>query len=399
MMRQAKPSVTRFFRLAAAAGALAMAAACAGGPANRGADDPSAAAEPQVDPVAPVAVAILAPTTAGSESLRRAAQDLVAAAQLARAERAPENLVLKVYDTKGTGQGAAAATAKALADGSAMIVGPLLGASAKAAGPVAAQRGVNMLAFSNDETAAGGNVWVLGPLVRDELERLFGYAGARGLSQIAVAYPANRYGQVVASEAEQAASASGVAVGPFFAYERSVEGIAGAVGEGVEAMQASAVDGVLIADRGDALRFIAKAFAGNGVGQPEVRYLGLGVWDDPRNGDEPAMHGGWFVGGDPTADAVFERRFRSRMGRAPHPAAATAYDAVAAAAAMLRDAAAGGEPAFTRRAITRGRGFEGAAGGFRLLGDGTNRRSLAVKSVAPGGSRVLDAAPRGAPAS
>ena len=89
---------------------LAALAACAPGPkADNQAGSSGGASSggqsqtqtPNVDPNAPVTVALLAPTTAGSKGVRRAAQDLVAAAQMARSERAPANLVMKVYDTRG----------------------------------------------------------------------------------------------------------------------------------------------------------------------------------------------------------------------------------------------------------------------------------------------------------
>lgn len=394
-MRQRVLSVTHYLRHAALAiGVLAL-TACASSPNRQGAE----AQAPRIDPTQPVVVALLAPTTAQNERVRRAAQDLVAAAQQARSERAPETLVLKIYDTKGSTAGAASAASRALADGAGLILGPMLGSSAKAAGPVAAKRDVNVISFSTDASIGGGNVWVLGQTANDELSRLMSYAGARGLSSVAVAYPTNRAGQVVASEAGNAGQAAGVSVGPFFAYERSVEGITGAAGEGAAAIGGSGVGGVLIADRGDALRFVAKSFATNGVSPSKYRYLGLSQWDERRNFREASMSGAWFISADPAKKAVFERRFASNVGRGPHPVARFGYDAVAAAAAMLDDAAAGGLPAFERRAITRERGFEGAAGWFRLTSEGLNRRGLAVMGVSSGGARVIDPAPSGAPGS
>ncbi|MEM7522257.1 MAG: hypothetical protein AAF360_00540, partial [Pseudomonadota bacterium] len=271
-----------------AACALSL-AACAGPPPQAGSNAPAGAssssspsagvAEPRkVDAKGQVTVALLAPTTAASEGARRAAQDLVAAAQMAKKERGPKNLALKVYDTKGTAAGASAAASRAAAEGAALIIGPMLAGSAQAAGPVAAKANLNMLAFSNDDSVAGGNVWVLGQTPGGELRRLLSYSAARGVSSIAVAYPTNRYGELIASEAPSAASDAGVGVGPFVAYERSFKGIEAASKAGATAIRGQGVSGVLIADRGDALRSMGAFLSYYDVRPGTVRYLGLSRW-------------------------------------------------------------------------------------------------------------------------
>lgn len=392
----------RMLRAAALVAGVAALSACAsapkpGGGGQGGAQPKSgggAVAARSVDPRGPVTVALLAPTNSSSEAARRAAQDLTAAAQIAFSERAPSNLTMKIYDTKGTGPGAAEAAAHAIREGAALIIGPLLGESTVAVAPIAAQAGLNVLSFSNDASVAGGNVWVVGRLPEDELRRLFGYASSQGVASIALAYPRDRYGDAVAAAAQSAAREAGAHVGPVVSYERSFQGIESASKSNADAIAGS--DGVLIADAGDALRSMAAFLSYYNVSPRNHRYLGLSRWEDPRNASEASLQGGWFVAPDPSLSAAFAQRFAARMNRQPSPLAAIGYDAAAAAVDMLRDAASGGPAAFSADSITA-TPHDGATGSFRLTPDGHNRRSLAVMEMTGQGPALLDPAPGAAP--
>lgn len=398
-MRRETKFVTRFLRLGAAIGAVALAAACSTAPPPQ---PQATSAQPQqqqaqstpsrptVDPNAPILVALLAPTTASGERTRAAAQDLTAAAQMARRDHAPANLAMKIYDTQGTQAGAAAAASQAVAEGAALIVGPLLGTNAAAVGPIAKAAGVNVLSFSNDATVAGDNVWVLGQLPGEELRRVMGYAASQGVGSVAVAYPTNRYGELIASEAATAGASVGVVVGPYVPYERSFQGIERAAKEGAGAIRGQS-DGVLIADAGDALRSAAAFLSYYDVSPRNYKYLGTSRWADPKNTKENALIGGWFAAVDPDLQAGFDAKFASAIGRAPSPLAGIAYEAVQAASDMLNDASRSDDATpFDAEAITDPRGHSGVSGSFRLLPDGRNQRSLAVLEVTDTGFFVID---------
>lgn len=397
-MRREKNFVTRFLRLGAMMGAAGLLAACVSNPqqapqASSGQAQQQAQTAPTqatVVPNAPVAIALLAPTSASGKRARAAAQDLTAAAQMARREHGPANLSIKIYDTKGTPAGAAAAASQAVAEGAAIIIGPLLGTSTASVGPIAAAQGVNVLSFSNDASVAGGNVWVLGQLPGEELRRVIGYAASQGVGAVAVAYPTTRYGELIASEASSAGQAMGVFVGPYVPYERSFQGIERATKDGASSIRGQA-DAVLIADAGDALRSAAAFLDYYDVSPRRYKYLGTSRWADLKNTKENALIGGWFAAADPDLKSGFDSKFSSAMGRNPSPLAALAYEAVQATAEMLRDASGRGDDTpFDVDAITDPRGHTGVAGSFRLLSDGRNQRSLAILEVTKTGFRVVD---------
>ncbi|MFV0472880.1 MAG: ABC transporter substrate-binding protein, partial [Pikeienuella sp.] len=195
-----------------------------------------------------------------------------------------------------------------------------------------------------------------------------------------------------------AARDAGVGVSPRVGYERSFQGIEASSKANAGAIRSSGADGVLIADYGDGLRSMASFLSYYDVSPRRYRFLGLSRWDDPRNASESTLHGGWFVTADPARRAAFSDRFASRLGRQPAPLAPVGYDAVAAAADILKAAAAGGPAAFSSAAITAG-AHDGATGSFRLTPDGLNRRALAVMEMTSAGPTLLDPAPSGAPGS
>lgn len=388
--------------LTAAAAALTV-AACAvpqGGAQSPGggAAAPGGARQSIVSPEGPVSVALLAPTSAGNSAMSRAAQDITAAAQIAMSRGSNTNFSMKIYDTHGTADGAAAAAAHAVREGAALIVGPLTADNTRIVAPIARQAGLNVISFSNDTSVAGGNVWVAGQTPDDELRRLLSYAGSQGLRNVALVHPFNAYGDAVAGAAASAGRDAGVQVSPVNGYPRSFEGIQGISSTAAANIRSSGGDGVIIADSGDALRSMASFLGYYDVAPSRFRYMGLSRWDDSGNYSESMLQGGWFVAPDPTASGIFTANFESMLNRRPSPVASLGYDAIVAAHDMLSDAKAGGAPAFSAASITGG-SHAGATGPFRFTRDGRNMRSYAVMQITGSGPQILDPAPAFAPGS
>ena len=93
----------------------------------------------------------------------------------------------------------------------------------------------------------------------------------------------------------------------------------------------------------------------------------------------------------PIRTEQFRARFKSVYGIAPHPLATIAYDGVAAVGASV---ATGNRNALNKKGLTLTSGFQGVAGIFRLLKDGTIERGLAVATIVGKKVFVLEVAPR-----
>lgn len=354
-------------------------------------------------------VALLLPFSADAAGARAEALRLLRAAELALFERGDSALLLMPRDTGGAADGARRAAEAALADGADIILGPLFGPAAVAAGEAARAAGVPVIAFSSDAEVAGGGVYLLSFPVEIEVARVVEYASRQGVERFAFIGPSTRYGETVAAalRAESALNAAAVTVEEY--YSGGVEGMTGAAARlarqaGVEALdpleairrqqrgwapdETARFQAVILPEGGVRLRTLAPLLPYNDIDPLVIKFIGTGLWSDPDSLREPALYGGWFAGPDPQTRARFERAYSDVYGETPSRIASLAYDAVALAAHL--DA---GPERYSRRAIEDPEGFLGADGLFRFTREGRIERGLAVFEVRQRELRLIEAAP------
>ena len=167
---------------------------------------------PSVAPTAPAAatgpqkVALLVPLSGANAELGQAILD---AAQLALFEAGGDRLTLVPRDTGGNAAGAANAARAVIGEGARLILGPLLAPEVEAVKPIARDAHLDVIAFSTVTNLAGGNVFLMGFLPRQEVVREVGYARQRGIDRFAVLAPNSPYGHLMADALQEAAAASG----------------------------------------------------------------------------------------------------------------------------------------------------------------------------------------------
>ena len=137
------------------------------------------------------------------------------------------------------------------------------------------------------------------------------------------------------------------------------------------------------------LRTVAGLLALNDVVPPDYQFLGMSNWHDPSLRSENVLRGGWFAAPEPEVSARFAGRYEQNFKAKPGGFASMAYDAIALAAALAKQARPKRNP-FTRRALTDPNGFLGADGIFRFGENGLIERGLAVLEVTRRGFRVVD---------
>jgi hypothetical protein len=348
---------------------------------------------PSIDTSAPVPVALLVPGGSGTASDELLARNLQNAARLAISDLAGVQIDLRVYNTAGNPAQAATMAAKAVDEGAKIILGPLNGIEANAAGVAVAARSVNVLSFSNNVDIAGGNVFVLGTTFPNVATRLARYAVRNGAPRIMVVYDQNPGGEAGRAAIQAGVATAGGTVAGAVGYEFSQAGItkaAAGIADQVRSSGASAV--FLTATPDGALPMISQALIDNGVSIQMQRFIGLTRWNVPNATLAlPSLQGGWFALPDPTRYPQFVSRYQAAYGEAPEPIAALAYDGIAAIGALVRQ---GNANALTTGALTQPAGFEGVSGIFRFLPNGANERGLAVMQVQNGQAVVVDPAPR-----
>lgn len=341
----------------------------------------------------PVAVALLVPHGSADPQEQQLARDLENAARLAIADLSGVKVDLRVYGTAGQAGQAQQAALKATADGARIILGPLHAESANAVAVAVASQNINVLAFSNNTTIAGGNLFILGQTFENTASRLAGFATSQGKSRIMAVYSDNLAGQLGRAAIEQAVRDRGATLAGSVAYEFSQQGVLAAVPAIKSTAEINAADAIFMtANTAGALPLFSQMLPENGLGPEVIQYIGLSRWDTPPQTLElPGVQGGWFALPDPARAAQFSNRFRAAHGNSPHPIAGLAYDGIAAIGALVKS---GNREPFGRTALTQSAGFQGVNGVFRLRADGTNERGLAVATIRNKQVTILSPAPQ-----
>lgn len=382
--RRARKSLTR-----ALAFASIVALAACDGPPMLGAVGGNTGKK--IDPSQPVPVALLLPK--GLPDAAPVAQSLENAARLAIANLGGQSIDLRVYDTGGNAAQAAQVAQRAVDEGAAVILGPLFAEAANAAGLAVRDEGVNVLSFSNNESIAGGNVFVLGPTFGNTANRLARYARKQGKTRAVVAYPNNVEGQTGAAAIRQAAASNGIQIASAESFSFSQAGVTEAVPRIASAVKTTGADALFMtSNSAGALPMLAELLPSAGVSGAVTQYIGLSRWDVPAQTLAlPGLQGGWFALPDQAMQRNFSDRYRASYGSAPHPLAGLAFDGIAAIGALTK---AGRSDALTTRGLTQGAGFQGTGGAFRLLPSGKNERALAIATIRDQKLVILEPAPR-----
>lgn len=374
-------------RIATALAVFALAAcepiALGGGSGNGG---------PAIDTSKPVPVALLVPRSGGSSDAVVSAA-LENAARLAIADLNGAKIDLRVYDTAGNEGTTAAVTQQAVSDGAKIILGPLYGGNANVAGLTAAKAGVNVLAFTNNASLAGGNVFVLGQTFGNTADRLTSYAVRNGKRRIVTVSAQTAAGELGRQAIASAAASNGASVVGNVVYSYSQQGVIAAAKEVKSAVDSGQADAVFLASNTNAaLPFLAQLLPENGVNPAVTQYIGLTRWNVPAQTlDLSGLQGGWFALPDPALTSQFDSRYSAAYGTAPHPLAGLAYDGIAAIGALVQR---GNKDALTGAALTQGAGFQGVNGVFRFRPNGVSERGLAVATIQNRQVVILDPAPK-----
>jgi ABC-type branched-subunit amino acid transport system substrate-binding protein len=347
---------------------------------------------PTIDTSKPVPVALLVPRSSEQAGDGVLAQSLENAARLAIGDLQGVQIDLKVYDTGGNAATAAAVAKQAVDDGARIILGPVYAESANAVGVTVANRNINVLAFSNNPSIAGGNVFILGPTFDNAAGRLARYAAAQGKGNMLIVHDNDLSGQTGRDAIQRAASASGVRIAGVIPYDLSQQAVINAIPQIRSSVRETGAQSIFFtANTAGALPLLTQLLPEAGVSQAETQFIGLTRWDiPPQTLELPGVQGGWFALPDPGKAGQFNSRYQSAYGAPPHPIGGLAYDGIAAIGALV---GAGKSDALTGAALTQSAGFQGVGGIFRLLPDGTNQRGLAVATIQDRKVVVIDPAP------
>lgn len=326
-------------------------------------------------------VALLLPVTGPDAEV---GQSIANATALALADTKVTNIRMVTYDT---GLGVAAATQRAIADGNKVILGPLRGDNVIEVAEIARPAGVPIISFSNDVGVAGQNVFLLGHLPNQSIERVVLYAKSKGMNRFAGVVASNVYGQRAQSNLTTAVRAAG---GVLVGIQETNGTAASADAAARRLAQLGNIDAVLIADNGRAAITTVPALRRSGLRTAKI--LGTDLWniDGTLAGSAP-LYGAWFASVSDTLYTQYATKYRARFGKAPLRLSSLGYDSVLLVARVARDWRPGTR--FPIGHLTDPQGFIGVDGAFRFNPNGMTDRMLEVQEIQAGKFVTVSPAP------
>ena len=327
-------------------------------------------------------VALLLPLSGKNAGI---GQSIANATTMALLDARASNIRITSYDTA---KGARAAAQLAINDGNKLILGPLLSENVIAAAEVAAPVNVPIISYSNDIGIAGGNIFLLGFLPSQSIDRVVEYARSQGLKDFAGLVPDGTYGQRASSTLLRSVQDAGGKVVTLQKYDRSQQSMQAAI----ERMQQdSKYDAILIADSGK-MAINAQPFI-NRYGGANARILGTELWNTESSLiATPGMNGAWFASVPDKLYQQYAAKYLTQFGTAPYRLSSLGYDSVLLTIRIAHDWKPG--QAFPVDRLRDAGGFMGLDGAFRFARDGTAERALEVQEVRNGAFAVVSPAPR-----
>jgi ABC-type branched-subunit amino acid transport system substrate-binding protein len=310
-------------------------------------------------------------------------QALANAANMALLDSNAQNLRITTYDTTA---GAGPAADRAIADGNRLILGPLLGEDADLVARAARRARVPVISYSNDVEAAGGDVFVMGNIPGEAVERVVRVARSQGAVRFAALVPVGTYGEHASNAMLGAVRESGGQMVGMERYDRANGTILAAARK---LATKGGYDAVLIADGG---RVAVQAAAALRGASAKVRILGTELWSgDAAVVRSPALAGARFAALPDQRFARFSAAYRTRFGVAPYRVATLGYDSVLLTLRIARDWRP--DTPFPTAHMYDRTGFVGVDGAFRFASNGVVDRALEVREVGSGTARVISPAP------
>jgi ABC-type branched-subunit amino acid transport system substrate-binding protein len=326
-------------------------------------------------------IALLVPLTGPNGA---AGQAIANASTMALLDTNAQNLRITTYDTSA---GAAAAAAKAIADGNKLILGPLMSEDIPVVAAAARPARVPVISYSNDEMRAARDTLIMGSLPSESVARTVAYARSQGVTRFGALIPVGEYGQRSSAALVSAVRAHGGTLTAMESYDRSLTAIAQAARR---LRDKGGFDAVLIADGG---RMSAQAGPVlKAVGNNGVRLLGSELWSgEGLVTATPALAGAWYSAISDSRWRQFTDSYRNRFGTPPYRIATLGYDSVLLTLRVAREWKPG--TVFPTTRLFDPDGFLGLDGAFRFRSNGAIQRALEVRQVRVGGVDVVSAAP------
>lgn len=326
-------------------------------------------------------VALLVPLNGPNSEVGQA---IANSATMALLDTNADTIRITTYDTS---TGADDAASRALSDGNKLILGPLLSEDVAPVLARARPAGVPIITFSNDNSVAARDVFVMGISPDASIARTVDFAWTRGSRKFAILVPGGEYGVRAESAFRAAVTAKGGTVTGRDTYDRGNTSIVSAA---QRLRKKGGFDTILIAE--GARLSIQAAGAIRPANATSPLLLGTELWSgDASVASAAALRGALFASVSDDRFAQFADSYRARFGTTPHRIATLGYDSVLLTIRLARNWRPGSTLPTER--LVQSDAFLGVDGAFRFGSNGMIERAMEVRQVGKGRIDVVSVAP------
>lgn len=334
-------------------------------------------------------VGVLLPLSGSASSV---GQGLKNATMLALDDINNPNLILQFYDTQSTPEGARVAVENAINQRVKMIIGPLMSSEVEAISYQTRKHDIPVVAFSTNDAVLQPQVYTIGLLIEEQVNRIISYAAQKGRSRFALLLPDNDTGIAVAKSAVKVAKKQGGTVSKIAFYPPHTTDFSNIVRKLCNSSSKNTgknvgFDAIIIPESGNSLKSATAMLGYYDVFYPDVMFLGTSVWENTNLNKETTLNKAVYPVLSRNHSTYFNKKYKSTYGSYPNGLFALAYDAVALTSAIAKR-----NPSNIDEAITSSDGFIGINGAFRIFTNGKNQHSLDIMQITPSSDIVVDSA-------
>lgn len=327
-------------------------------------------------------VAMLLPLSGKNANIGK---QLLDASQLAAYDLQADNVNIIPINTETTTD---AISKKLDAEQPDIVVGPLYAADTQKLYPLAEQRGICMISFSNDDKLTNNNcLFLLGVMPDESVKRAAQYSFNNGVEDIYAVLPDSKYGSVVETRLAE-----------FNTEEQSKTKVLGKYSTqnfAKDSSQASVnilsfVKGnsaLMIPESGKIINTIENHLKSKNTTLANYRLIGTGLWDNETIAQNKALEGAIFASPPKAMRESYEKRFFTQYGYNPSKLTTLSYDSLA----LVKALSGNGKSTITREKLLNPYGFKGVTGLFRFTNNGLNERALSIFSIK--GGKVVEVEP------
>jgi ABC-type branched-subunit amino acid transport system substrate-binding protein len=287
------------------------------------------------------------------------------------------------------------------------VIGPVFTSNVQAFSKIVKKEEITILSLSNNQDLIDiPNVFLMGFLPEQQIERITSYAMLQQKNQFAIIAPRNKYGRKLAQITEQMVARKDGMMVTKQLYSNSNKDLERVVSKAVRSYLVTPEiednketadedkfysDTIFIPESGAPLAKIVKLIKKYNTSERDIQIIGTSNWEHPINLQESNLIGGWFTSADPKEYQNFQKRYQKSYDKLPPRISSIAHDATLAVIDVLNKSQNRTLSAddFVNYESKRN-GFLGIDGLFRFLPNGIVQRNFAILQIEDGKFEMID---------